>query len=74
MDTIKKSRMTPPTKHKLFLPQLSVTPSPLPLRVSSSTSLSPLTPQPLEELLASAYTAKRRSFQSDRLLVGQVRL
>jgi phosphorylase kinase alpha/beta subunit len=70
LDTIKKSRMTPPTKHKFFLPQLSVTSLPLPL--SSSTSLSPLTPQPLEELLASAYTAKRRSFQSDRLLVGQV--
>jgi phosphorylase kinase alpha/beta subunit len=60
LDTIKKSRrMTPPSKHRLMV----------------SSSMSPLTPQPLEgikELLASAYTSKRRSFQSDRLPVGQV--
>ena len=37
--------------------------------------MSPLTPLPLEgikELLASAYTSKRRSFQEDRLPVGEV--
>lgn len=67
LDSIKNSRrMTPPTRHKLFSP-LSSTSS---LPVVAPSILSPQ--QHLQDLLASAYNTKRRSFQSDRLLVGQV--
>ena len=64
--------------HPLILspsnPSARISASPLTHLVPAS-PLTPITPLPLEgikELLASAYTSKRRSFQADRLPVGEV--